>query len=80
MAHKKGQGASRNGRDSRAQYRGIKATGGKSVTAGSIIVRQCGTHFHPGKNVGLGSDYTLFATAAGKVSFSASRRVSIITD
>ena len=65
MAHKKGQGSTRNGRDSNAQYRGVKLFGGQEVTAGSIIVRQCGTKFFPGSNVGMGKDYTLFATADG---------------
>jgi len=69
MAHKKGQGSTRNGRDSNAQRRGIKAYGGQAVKAGSIIVRQCGTKFKPGANVGLGRDYTIFATTEGKVSF-----------
>ena len=69
MAHKKGQGSSRNGRDSNPQYRGIKAYGGQSVTTGSIIVKQCGTSFKPGKNVGCGKDYTLFALKDGVVSF-----------
>ena len=69
MAHKKGQGSSRNGRDSNAQYRGLKASGGQQVRAGSIIVRQCGTPFKPGKNVGMGRDNTLFALVEGTVSF-----------
>ena len=69
MAHKKGQGSTKNGRDSNAQYRGIKAYGGQAVTAGSIIVRQCGTKFHPGYNVGLGKDYTIFALKDGFVEF-----------
>jgi large subunit ribosomal protein L27 len=69
MAHKKGQGSTRNGRDSNPQYRGIKAYGGEFVTAGSIIVRQCGTKFHAGFNVGQGTDYTLFALKDGKVEF-----------
>lgn len=69
MAHKKGQGSSRNGRDSNAQYRGIKKYGGESVTAGSIIARQCGTKWHPGRNVGLGRDFTLFALVDGTVEF-----------
>ena len=69
MAHKKGQGSSKNGRDSNPQYRGVKAYGGQFVTAGSIIVRQRGTQFHPGFNVGVGSDYTLFALKDGKVEF-----------
>jgi len=69
MAHKKGGGSSRNGRDSNPQYRGVKAYGGQVVKAGSIIVRQRGTKFAPGFNVGLGSDYTLFALRDGKVEF-----------
>ena len=77
MAHKKGQGSSRNGRDSCPQYRGVKLFGGQVAKAGSIIVRQCGTKFLPGQNVGLGKDYTLFATADGKVHFKG-RKVNII--
>ena len=69
MAHKKGQGSSRNGRDSNAQFRGVKAYGGQAVRAGSIIVRQCGTKFHPGMNVAVGRDFTLFATKDGTVRF-----------
>lgn len=69
MAHKKGQGSTRNGRDSRSQRLGIKATMGQFVTAGSILVRQCGTKWHPSKNVGIGRDYTLFALADGVVSY-----------
>ena len=69
MAHKKGQGSTRNGRDSQSQRRGIKATMGQFVTAGSIIVRQCGTKWHPEKNVGLGRDFTIFALVDGIVSY-----------
>lgn len=69
MAHKKGQGSSRNGRDSNPQYRGVKRQDGQVVTAGSILIRQLGTKVHPGTNVGLGRDYTLFATADGEVKF-----------
>ena len=69
MAHKKGQGSSRNGRDSNAQYRGVKAYGGQAVKTGSIIVRQCGTPFKPGRNVKRGRDDTLFALCEGRVSF-----------
>lgn len=69
MAHKKGQGSSRNGRDSNPKYRGVKLYGGQDASAGSIIVRQCGTKFHPGFNVGMGKDYTLFALKEGKVKF-----------
>lgn len=77
MAHKKGQGASRNGRDSKPQYRGVKAYGGQRVKPGSIIIRQCGTKFHPGKNVGMGRDYTLFALVDGRVRFDTRRRVCV---
>lgn len=69
MAHKKGQGSTRNGRDSNPQYRGVKAFGGQFVTAGSIIIRQVGTRVHNGENVGLGRDYTLFALEDGFVKF-----------
>jgi large subunit ribosomal protein L27 len=69
MAHKKGQGSTRNGRDSNPQYRGVKAYGGQFVTAGSIIIRQRGTKFQPGFNVGLGGDYTIFALKDGHVEF-----------
>jgi large subunit ribosomal protein L27 len=78
MAHKKGVGSSRNGRDSNAQRLGVKRFGGELVTAGSIIVRQRGTRFQPGQNVGIGSDDTLFAMIEGKVNFvkySKSRKV-----
>jgi large subunit ribosomal protein L27 len=69
MAHKKGQGSTRNGRDSQGQRRGVKVYGGQSVTAGSIIVRQLGTKLHPGNNVGLGKDYSIFAKIDGTVKF-----------
>jgi large subunit ribosomal protein L27 len=69
MAHKKGGGSSKNGRDSNPQYLGVKAYGGQTVTAGSVIIRQRGTKFHPGFNVGIGKDDTLFALKAGKVEF-----------
>jgi large subunit ribosomal protein L27 len=69
FAHKKGQGSSSNGRDSNPQYLGIKRSDGQIVTAGTIIVRQRGTKFHPGRNVGRGKDDTLFALSDGKVSF-----------
>ena len=69
MAHKKGQGSTRNGRDSNPQYRGVKRYDGQVVLAGNILVRQVGTKFHPGKNVGCGRDYTLFALTDGKVKF-----------
>jgi large subunit ribosomal protein L27 len=77
MAHKKGQGSTRNGRDSNAQYRGVKLCGGQAVKTGSIIVRQCGTKFFPGANVGMGRDYTLFAEADGTVQFQG-RRVHVV--
>ncbi|TFG50383.1 MAG: 50S ribosomal protein L27 [Candidatus Brocadiia bacterium] len=77
MAHKKGQGSSRNGRDSNPQYRGIKLYAGQEVKAGSIIVRQCGTKFFAGNNVGMGRDYTLFATSEGKVEFKG-RKVHVL--
>lgn len=74
MAHKKGQGSSSNGRDSNAQRRGIKRFGGQKVTAGSILVRQVGTRFHAGDNVGCGKDYTLFALKDGVVEFNKRQR------
>lgn len=74
MAHKKGQGSSRNGRDSNAQFRGVKVYGGEKVRAGGIIVRQVGTRYHPGLNVGLGRDYTIFALCDGVVKFENFRR------
>jgi large subunit ribosomal protein L27 len=78
MAHKKGQGSTRNGRDSNAQRRGVKRFGGEQVYAGNIIVRQCGTKFRPGRNIGMGKDYTLFALVDGKVRFDQEgRRVNI---
>lgn len=69
MAHKKGQGSTRNGRDSNPQYRGVKLFGGQLAKAGAIIIRQCGTKWHPGFNVGMGKDYTLFAMIEGTVLF-----------
>ena len=69
MAHKKGGGSSRNGRDSSAQKRGVKVYGGQSVVAGNILVRQVGSTIHPGKNVGLGKDFTLFALIEGVVKY-----------
>jgi len=69
MAHKKAGGSSRNGRDSQGQRRGVKRFGGQIVRAGNILVRQLGTKFHPGRNVGMGRDYTLFAKADGVVKF-----------
>ena len=82
MAHKKGQGSSRNGRDSQPKMLGVKRFAGQFVTGGSILVRQRGTKFYPGTNVGMGRDYTLFATADGKVKFSHEtrdkKRVSVV--
>lgn len=69
MAHKKGQGSTRNGRDSNAQRRGVKVFGGQAAKAGNILVRQVGTRIHPGKNVGMGRDYTLFALIDGTVQY-----------
>ncbi|WP_242395046.1 50S ribosomal protein L27 [Anaeromyxobacter oryzisoli] len=73
MAHKKGQGSSRNGRDSPGQHRGIKVYGSEKVVAGNILVRQVGTLFHPGANVGMGKDFTLFALVDGTVKFTRAR-------
>lgn len=82
MAHKKGQGSTRNGRDSNPQYRGVKRGDGQMVLAGNILVRQLGTVFHPGRNVGVGRDWTLFAMADGRVKFDTwrggKRRVSVV--
>lgn len=78
MAHKKAGGTSRNGRDSVGQRLGVKASGGQYVSAGSIIIRQRGSQFFPGKNAGMGSDFTIFAKTDGKVVFEAGRKVSII--
>jgi large subunit ribosomal protein L27 len=83
MAHKKGGGSSRNGRDSNAQRLGVKAFAGEDVKAGAILVRQRGTRFRPGVNVGIGSDDTLFSKAAGRVVFTArkvGRVISIVTE
>lgn len=77
MAHKKAGGASKNGRDSWGQRLGVKASGGQKVSAGSIIIRQRGTTFFPGQNVGKGKDHTLFATASGFVVFEPGKRISI---
>jgi len=77
MAHKKGQGSSRNGRDSNPQNRGLKRYGGQQVTPGTILVRQLGTRFRPGHNVGMGRDYTLFALSEGRVRFGTQRRVHV---
>ena len=79
MAHKKGASSTRNGRDSNAQYLGVKRFGGQVVKAGEIIVRQRGTHFHPGTNVGRGSDDTLFALAAGAVEFGSKGRRKVVS-
>jgi large subunit ribosomal protein L27 len=79
MAHKKGQGSSRNGRDSKAQRRGVKKFGGECVVAGNILVRQVGNRFHPGKNVGQGNDYTLYALTDGVVLFDRKgRRINVV--
>ncbi len=75
MAHKKAGGSSRNGRDSQGQRRGVKRYGGQFVQAGNIIVRQCGTKFHPGRNVGQGRDFSLFAMVDGFVAFERKGRV-----
>lgn len=82
MAHKKGQGSTRNGRDSRSQRLGIKATMGQFVTAGSILVRQCGTKWHASKNVGVGRDFSLFALTDGIVTFRKGTKtfVSVVPD
>jgi large subunit ribosomal protein L27 len=74
MAHKKGQGTSRNGRDSNSKRLGVKKFGGQSVIAGNIILRQRGTKYHPGKNVGIGRDHTLYALSEGKVEFDKEHR------
>jgi large subunit ribosomal protein L27 len=84
MAHKKAGGSSRNGRDSHGQRRGVKRFGGQTVTAGSILVRQLGTKIHPGENVGMGKDYTLFAKANGVVAYErlgrSRKKVSVYTE
>jgi large subunit ribosomal protein L27 len=78
MAHKKGQGSTSNGRDSQPQRRGVKKFGGQVVRAGNILIRQCGTKFHAGRNVGQGKDYTLFALVDGVVKFDQdSRRINV---
>jgi len=79
MAHKKGQGSSRNGRDSNGQRRGTKVFAGETVNAGAILVRQVGTRVHPGRNVGLGRDYTLFALCDGTVQYRDSRGRKVAT-
>ena len=81
MSHKKGQGTSRNGRDSNAKRLGVKKFGGEVVVAGNIILRQRGTRYHPGSNVGIGRDHTLFALKGGKVAFDKShRKINVIED
>ena len=81
MAHKKGQGRSRNGRDSASQRLGVKKFGGQPVIAGNILVRQRGTKFNPGRNVGMGRDWTLFALADGRVQFDkGGRRINVVTE
>ena len=77
MSHKKGQGSSRNGRDSNGQRRGVKVFGGEALNAGTIIVRQVGTKFHPGRNVRKGKDHTLFSVAEGVVRFQSNGRVHV---
>ena len=79
MAHKKAGGSSRNGRDSAGRRLGVKKFGGEIVISGNIIVRQRGTKFHPGRNVGLGKDHTLFATKDGKVSFKKTRKKTFVS-
>ena len=74
MAHKKGGGSTKNGRDSNPKYRGLKKAGGQTVRAGNILVRQVGTRIHPGKNVGMGRDFTLFALCDGVLCFSGKSR------
>ncbi len=81
MAHKKGQGSSRNGRDSQSKRLGVKKFGGQSVIAGNILIRQRGTKFSPGRNVGLGRDWTLFALTDGRVQFDKNgRRVNVLQE
>jgi large subunit ribosomal protein L27 len=84
MAHKKGGGSSRNGRDSKAQKRGVKVYGGESIRAGGIIVRQVGNSIHPGKNVGQGRDFTLYALTDGRVAYewktNKKKQVSVVSE
>ncbi|MBX7165304.1 MAG: 50S ribosomal protein L27 [Pirellulales bacterium] len=81
MAHKKGQGSSRNGRDSNGQRRGVKRYGGERVSSGHILIRQVGNKFHPGRGVGQGSDFTLYALVDGVVEFDrGGRRVNIVSE
>lgn len=77
MAHKKGGGSTRNGRDSNPKYRGLKRAGGQAVKAGNILVRQVGTRFHPGKNVGMGRDYTLYALTDGVMGFTGTKKKKV---
>ena len=77
MAHKKGAGSTKNGRDSNPKYRGLKKAGGQFVRAGNILVRQCGTAIHPGKNVGMGRDFTLVALCDGTMCFSGKARKKV---
>ena len=77
MAHKKGQGSTRNGRDSNPQFRGVKRYGGQKVSAGTILVRQCGTVLHAGRNVGTGSDWTLYARVTGTVRYQPNGKVHV---
>ncbi len=79
MAHKKAGGSSKNGRDSKGQRRGVKRFGGQFVRAGNILVRQLGTRFHPGKNVGMGKDYTLFSKIDGHVKFETRRNRQLVS-
>ncbi len=79
MAHKKAGGSSKNGRDSKGQRRGVKRFGGQFVRAGNILVRQLGTRFHPGKNVGMGKDYTLFSKIDGTVKFEVRRNRQLVS-
>lgn len=79
MAHKKGQGSTRNGRDSNAQYRGVKRHDGQQVLAGNILIRQLGTKVHPGSNVGLGRDFTLFSLVDGVVKFEVRRNRKVVS-
>lgn len=81
MAHKKGQGSSRNGRDSKAKRLGVKKFGGQVVIPGNILIRQNGTKWHPGKNVGMGRDYTLFALVGGRIFFDQEgRRINVLPE
>jgi large subunit ribosomal protein L27 len=81
MSHKKGQGTSKNGRDSHSQRLGVKKFGGEAVVAGNIIMRQRGTRYHPGQNVGMGRDHTLFALKDGKVAFDkAHRKINVLEE